>query len=118
MKKAYLDANILLAIPAGSRKEPSRFKLAVKVLDEIKHGRIVGVVSSLTLMEVLAVLRTQKGKERPRLERLPVEDRLEFVLNESKSMYDRLITELMKMSNLKFELGKACRSKQCNGTSL
>ena len=106
MKKAYLDANILLAISAGPKKEPKQFRLAAKVLEEIKAGKIIGIVSSLTLMEVIAVLRTQKGREKHNLVKLSNEKQLEFVLHESKSMYEKLMGELIKLPNLKFELGR------------
>lgn len=106
MKKAYLDANILLAISAGEKKEPDQYRLAVSVFDEIKEGKIVGVISSLTLMEVLAVLRTQKGREKHKLDGLSSPKQLEYVLNESKSMYDDLMGQLLRLSNIKFDLGK------------
>ena len=106
MKKAYLDANILLAISAGSEKEPTQFKLSIKILDEIKKGSIIGIVSPLTLMEVIAVLRTQKGREKHNLKKFPYKEQSKFVLEESKLMYDTLIKELMQLPNLKFELGK------------
>jgi predicted nucleic acid-binding protein len=106
LKKAYLDANILLAISAGSTKEPDQYRMAVGILDEIKEGKIVGVISSLTLMEVIAVLRTQKGREKHNLKGLSDEKRLEFVLNGSKSMYDKLMGELLQLPGIKFELGK------------
>lgn len=106
MKKAYLDANILLAISAGSEKEPNQFRLAAGILEEIKAGKIAGIVSSLTLMEVIAVLRTQKGREVHNMGRLSGERQLEFVLKESRSMYDKLMGELIKLPSLKFELGR------------
>ena len=57
-------------------------------------------------MEVLAVLRTQKGREKHNLVKLSNEKQLEFVLGESKSMYEKLTEELMKLPNLKFEYGR------------
>lgn len=106
MKKAYLDANILLALSAGEEKEPDQYRLAVRILDEIKDGKIQAVISSLTLMEVIAVLRSQKGREKNKLDGLSREQQLDYVLKESKSMYDDLVKELLQLSNLKFELGK------------
>lgn len=118
MKKAYLDANVLLAISAGSKKEPNQFKLASIILEEIKAGKITGIVSPLTLMEVIAVLRTQKGRERHNLDRLSNKQQLEFVLNESKSMYDKLMGELIKLPNLKFELGRHVDLNKLMGQAL
>jgi predicted nucleic acid-binding protein len=106
LKKAYLDANILLAISAGEKKEPEQYKLAVNIFNEIKEGSLVGVISSLTLMEVLAVLRTQKGREKHKLNGLSSQKQLEHVLNESKSMYDELMGQLLRLSSIKFDLGK------------
>lgn len=118
MKKAYLDANVLLAISAGSKKEPNQFRLASIILEEIKAGKITGIVSPLTLMEVIAVLRTQKGRERHNLDRLSNKQQLEFVLNESKSMYDKLMGELIKLPNLKFELGRHVDLNKLMGQAL
>lgn len=106
MRKAYLDANILLAISAGKEKEPDQFRLAERVLGEIRDGKIQGVISSLTLMEVIAVLRTQKGREKEKIDGLSREKQLEYVLNESKNMYEKLMRELLQLSNIKFDLGK------------
>lgn len=106
MKKAYLDANILLALSAGEKKERDQYKLAVRILDEVKDGKIEAVISSLTLMEVIAVFRTQKGREKHKLTGLSGEEQQEYVLNESKEMYDILMRELLKLPSLKFDLGK------------
>lgn len=106
MKTAYLDANIILALAAGKEKEPDQFRLASQVFEKIKNGEHQGVISSLTLMEVLAVLRTQKGREKNNLKDLSWDKQIEYVLKESKTMYDNLMGELLKLPNVKFELGK------------
>lgn len=105
MKKAYLDANILLVKAAGPEKEPRQYPLAEKVFEEIKRGEYLAVISSLTLIEVLAVLRTQKGREMESLASLSNEKRIEFVISESKSMYDSILFELLQLPNIKFDLG-------------
>lgn len=97
---------MLLAVSAGPKKEPRQFEIATRVLNEIRRGSIVGIVSSLTLMEVLAVLRTQKGRQIHTLNKLSGYKQTEFVLNESKSMYDKLMGELIKLPNMKFDLGR------------
>lgn len=104
MKKAYLDANILLAKVAGPEKDPYQFPLAERIFNQIKNGEIQAVISSLTLMEVLAVLRTQKGREKHKLDGLTPDKQIEYVHNESKSMYDSIIRELLQLVNVKFEL--------------
>lgn len=106
MKKAYLDSNILLSLSAGEKKESDQYRLAVRILDEIKNGKIEAVISSLTLMEVLAVLRMQKGREKHNLDGLTSEKQLEYVLKESGEMYGTLVGELLKLTNIKFDLGK------------
>ncbi|MGH2611952.1 MAG: hypothetical protein ACRDFB_02755 [Rhabdochlamydiaceae bacterium] len=68
--------------------------MADRVFQEIKGGDYHAVISSLTLMEVLAVLRTQKGREMQNLTNLTHEKQIEFVIAESKSMYDRILFEL------------------------
>jgi predicted nucleic acid-binding protein len=105
LKKAYLDANILLAKAAGPQKEPDQFPLAEKIFNQIKNGEFEAVISSLTLMEVIAVLRTQKGREKEKLDGLTRDKQLEYVHKESKSMYDNIIGELLQLPYVKFDLG-------------
>ncbi|MCE2499061.1 MAG: type II toxin-antitoxin system VapC family toxin [Nitrosopumilaceae archaeon] len=106
VRKYYLDSNILLAVSAGPGKEPNQFRMSMGVLDQIRRGETIGVVSSLTLMEVITVLRVKKGREKSSLDSMRPDQQSEFVLRESKSMYDKLVTELMKLPNLKFEYGR------------
>jgi predicted nucleic acid-binding protein len=106
LKKAYLDANILLALAAGEKKEGRQYKAAVNIFDEIRDGKFVAVISSLTLMEVLAVFRTQKGREQSALNGLESKKQLEYVINESKTMYEVLIGQLLRLPNVKFDAGK------------
>jgi predicted nucleic acid-binding protein len=105
LKKAYLDANILLAKAAGSTKEPKQYQLADRFFQEIKRGDYHAVISSLRLMEVLAVLRTQKGREMKNLTGLTPEKQIEFVISESKSMYDSILFELLQLEHIAFDLG-------------
>jgi hypothetical protein len=86
-------------------KEPKQYPLADKVFQEIKNGNYHAVISSLTLMEVLAVLRTQKGREMQNLKGLPPEKQIEFVITESKSMYDSILLELLQLDHVSFDLG-------------
>jgi len=105
LKKAYLDANILLSKAVGPQKEPKQYPLAERVFQEIKRGDYLAIISSLTLMEVLAVLRTQKGREMENISSLTPEQRIEFVISESKSMYDSILFELLQLDHVKFDLG-------------
>ena len=106
MKRAYIDTSVLLSLSVGEKKEPDQYRLAVRVLDEIKDGKIQAIISSLTLMEITTALRIQKGKEKDKLDGLPRDKQVEYVLKESKSMYDELVKELLQLPNVKFELGK------------
>ncbi len=80
--------------------------MATRVLDEIGSGDALGTVSSLALMEVITVMRVKKGRETHRLSSVPDDQQSEFVLRESRSMYGKLIVELMKLPGLKFEHGQ------------
>lgn len=106
VRKTYLDSNVLLAVSAGLEKEPDQFRMATRVLDEIGSGDALGTVSSLALMEVITVMRVKKGRETHRLGSMPDDQQSEFVLRESRSMYGKLIAELMKLPGLKFEHGQ------------
>ena len=68
MIRVYLDSNILLAKIAGFENNPNQARLASDVFDEIKNfEEIEGVVSHLTLIEVLSVLRSRIGQDKDRL---------------------------------------------------
>lgn len=97
VRKTYLDSNILISLAVGPEKKPEQFRTATGILDEIKNGETVGVVSPLALMEMVMVLRMKKGREKQTLDKLPFDEQLKYVLRESKSMYDELIAELMQM---------------------
>lgn len=80
--------------------------MATRVLDEIGSGGALGTVPSLALMEVITVIRVKKGRETHRLGSMPDDQQSEFVLRESRSMYGKLIAELMKLPGLTFEHGQ------------
>ncbi len=80
--------------------------MATRVLDEIGSGDALGTVSSLALMEVITVMRVKKGRETHRLGSMPDDQQSEFVLRESRTMYGKLIAELMRLPGLKFEHGQ------------
>lgn len=106
MKRAYLDANILIAYVFGQEKEPRQFWKSQAIFEDIKQGKITGIISTLTLMEIMGVFRSIKGSELSSLRGLSDRAQLEYVLQESKSMYDIIIHELLQMPNLVFEKGK------------
>ncbi len=80
--------------------------MAGRVLDEIGSGDALGTVSSLALMEIITVMRVKKGRETHLLDSMPDDQQSEFVLRESRSMYGKLIAELMKLPGLRFEHGQ------------
>ena len=105
VRKTYLDSGILISLAQGPEKEPDQFRMATGILNKIRNGETIGVVSALALMEVVMVLRVKKGREKHILDKMTPDEQLKYVLRESKSMYDELIAELVRMPNLKFEQG-------------
>lgn len=106
MKKVYLDANILITYAVGPEKD-DKFDLAKQVFDKIKSGEYEGVISTLTLMEVLGVFRRHIGTDRQRMYSVPRDTQGEYVQTESQSMFQSMLGELVKMGNIKFEDGKS-----------
>jgi len=106
LKKYYLDSNILVAISVGKEKEPDQFRLSSKILKEIRDGRIMGVVSSLVLMEVVTVLRLQAGWEQHNVEFLSDKEHLDFILDKSEMTYHSMMFELLQLPNVKLESGR------------
>lgn len=112
MKRAYLDSNIILAYAAGPIKEPEQYSKAKKIFEEIKSNQFIGIISILTLMETLGVMRAQKAREKEQLLGLDRKDQLYYVLKESKEMYDVTTHEILQMPNVKLEAGKVIDMKK------
>lgn len=106
MKKAYLDANILIDYVVGPEEGNNQYAKALSVFSEIKEGKILGVVSTLTQMEILGVFRMIKGSELEEIKSKPEKSRLEYVLKESKGMFEKMMSEIIRMPNIKLEKGK------------
>lgn len=104
MKKAYLDTNILIAYIAGPEKD-RQFPMAKDIFEKIKNSDFLGIISTLTLMEVLQVFRRQLGSDRTTLQTIPRYQQPDHIKNESHSMYQGLLKELLKLPNIKFEKG-------------
>jgi len=106
VKKAYLDANILIAYAVGPEKDNQYYK-SKEIFDKIRQNTFVGVISTLTLAEILGVLRVIKASEDLEyLNKLRSQEQLDYVLNESKILFDTMVGELLQMPNVMFERGK------------
>lgn len=105
MKKGYIDTNIIIAYAAGPSKDPN-YQKAKDVFDEVKRGNYVGVISTLTLIEVIGVLRTLIGRERTVLQGFSYNEQADYVKDEAQNWYNQLIAEILQMPNIKIEKGK------------
>ncbi len=101
-----MDTNILITYVVGPEKD-DKFDLAKQVFGKIRSGEYEGVISTLTLMEVLGVFRRQVGTDRERMYLVPRPTQGEYVQTESQSMFQSMLGELVKMPNTKFEEGKS-----------
>ncbi len=106
MKKGYIDTNILIAFASGPVKEPRQYPKAKEIFDDIKQGKFVAVISTLTLTEIKGVFRTHVGFDRNNLETVSYTTRSDYVKSEANSMYNQLLGELLHLPNVKFEKGK------------
>lgn len=106
MEKSYIDTNILIAYASGVKKEPRQYPKAELIFDEIKKGQFVGVISTLTLIEVKGVLRTIVGRDRSMLQGIDRSKQVDRVKTDANSMYQVLMTPLLQLHNIKFEKGR------------
>lgn len=106
MQKAYLDTNILIAYVSGAQKDPKQYPKAKAIFDEIKAGKYIGVLSTLTLIEIKGVFRTFLGRERAVLEGIQTFKQSDYIKEESTAQYNLLLTTLLQLPNFKFEKGK------------
>lgn len=71
-----------------------------QVFDKIKNGSVEGVVSTLVLIEVMAVLKNRLGQNKSKLLTIPdAPGRAEHVIKESSCMYKEILGELLRMKN-------------------
>ncbi len=106
MQKVYIDTNVLVSYVSGPQKEPREYPKAKQIFDEIKQGKYIGVISTLTLIELQGVLRTLKGYERTILEAMQPNKQADYVKTEATNMYNTLMAELLKLQYIKFEKGR------------
>ena len=106
MKKICIDTNIIIAYAVGPKKDKYQFPKAEKIFKKIEEGEFIGVISTLTLTEVVGVLRTLIGREREKMLQVEEEKRDEYVRTEAKKTYDEIIKILLGMKSIKFEEGR------------
>jgi len=106
MEKGYIDTNILIAYASGPKKEPKQYPKAKQIFDDIKQGKFVGVISTLTITEVKGVLRSHIGSDRKTLEGKSHSEISNYVKTEANSMFQLLIKAVMELTNIKFEKGR------------
>lgn len=105
MQKAYLDTNILVdrVFPFGS---PIQHAKAVKIFDDCKAGKYLGVISTLALTEFAGVCQRAESHNFAKLATMNQQQRSQFVCDEGKKNYARLIPTLLSLPNIKLEQGK------------
>ena len=106
MIKKYIDTNILIAYVVGKKLEKNQYPKAKIIFDQIKNGKFVGVISTLTLTEVIGVLRTRLGKNTEVLQKIEKQKQGIFVKTEASKLYSTLIEAMLQMPNIKFEKGR------------
>jgi predicted nucleic acid-binding protein len=105
VQKIYIDTNILISYISGPEKEPNQFPKAKQIFDDIKQGKFIGVISTLTLIEIKGVLRTILGSDRTQLQIIPENKQADHVKTKATEIFQVLISELLQLSNIKFEKG-------------
>ena len=106
MKRVYFDANLLLAYALGPEEHNDHYAKAEEIFLKVKRGEFLGVISTLTLTEILGVFRLVKGRELETLRPKSDDGRIEYVLREANQMYQGLLGVLLQMPNIKFEKGR------------
>ncbi|TBR23863.1 MAG: hypothetical protein EPO63_04970 [Candidatus Nitrosotenuis sp.] len=106
MQKIYIDTNILISYISGPEKEPNQFPKAKQIFDDIKQGKFIGVLSTLTLIEIKGVLRTILGSDRAQLQTIPENKQADHVKAKATEIFQALISELLQLSSIKFEKGR------------
>lgn len=106
MQKIYIDTNIMIAYISGPEKEKDQFHKAKQIFDDIRQGRFIGVISTLTLIEVKGVLRTILGADREQLQAIPENKRADHVRDKAKEIFQAFVSELLRLSSIKFEKGR------------
>ena len=92
--KAYLDAGVLVAYGLGT--DDPHYAKAKSVINDITQGKYRGVVSILSLLETMDVIRKRITNRTPKtvLDRKPEPERKRYVSQESEKRYKELIEDL------------------------
>lgn len=99
--KAYMDAGVLVAYGLGS--VDMHYRKAKQVIDEVTKGKYRGVVSVLSLLETMDVIRKRLVNQTPRdfLDVRSDLQRKEYIRQESEKRYSALIDNLTKAAKAK-----------------
>lgn len=105
MQKAYLDTNILVdrVFPLGN---PWQHEKATRIFNDCKAGKYLGVISTLTLTEFAGVCQRGESHNFAKIATMTSQQRSQFVQDEGKKSYERLIPTLLSLPYIKLEEGK------------
>jgi len=94
--KAYMDAGVLVAFGLGH--DDLHYPKAKQVIDEIMQGKYRGVVSVLSLLETMDVIRKRLVSNTPKnvLDAQTDFQRREYIWRESEKRYGTLIDNLTR----------------------
>lgn len=105
MKKIYIDTNIIVAYALGPEKEKYQYPKSEQIFKQIEKGDFIGVISTLTLTELIGVIRTHIGRDRTKMLSIDEKKQNEHVKTEAKIVYGEIFSTLLQMKNIKFEGG-------------
>lgn len=99
--KAYLDAGVLVAYGLGD--SDTHYQDASRVMTDIMGGHLEGVVSLLSLLETMDVIRKRIVDMTPKnvLDRKSDQQRKEYIEQESEKRYNTLIDNVTKVAKAK-----------------
>jgi len=99
--KAYMDAGVLVAYGLGH--VDVHYPNAKRIIDEITEGKYRGVISVLSLLETMDVIRKRLVSQTPKdfLDARSDLQRKEFIRQESEKRYNALIDNLTKAAKAK-----------------
>lgn len=93
---AYVDANVFLAYAAGPEADPYQYPLAKAFFKGMASRRQIGVLSYLTIMEMVDVLRKWKGSEFDKISgMLSEDDRIRHVIDGASAIYKQIMIETL-----------------------
>ena len=113
-----MDTNVFLAIIGGSKKEGSQYTMAVQILEDIKFGKIQGVISPLMLAEIRSALRKQLSRNKSKLKQFTNEEKIQYINKESETSYEEILSIILELSNIKLDIGNDIDSKELFDTTL